>query len=61
MGALRHVPRGLARPEQTQLACYLRQPEAAAYPAFNPWTLSLEALLPALELKQEARLAPATG
>ncbi|TVQ41017.1 MAG: hypothetical protein EA356_00645 [Geminicoccaceae bacterium] len=58
--SLGQARRGLARPGESQLACYLRQPEAAAYPAFNPWMLSLEALLPALELKQEAHWAADT-
>ncbi len=39
---------GLARPEETQLACYRRQPEASAYPKFNAPMLSADAMLPGL-------------
>ncbi|MGS4947266.1 hypothetical protein ACVDG3_17445 [Meridianimarinicoccus sp. RP-17] len=39
---------GLARPAETQLACYRRQPEASAYPKFNAAMLSADALLPGL-------------
>lgn len=49
---------GLAAPGQSQLACYLRQPEAAAYPKFNAWMYSLDAVLPALETGQAASWAP---
>lgn len=43
---------GLAGPGQPQLACYLAQPEAESYPAFNPWMLALDSLVPAVDTGQ---------
>lgn len=37
---------GLADPGETQLSCYRRQPEASAYPKFNPFMLSADAVIP---------------
>ncbi len=37
---------GLAAPGETQLACYRRQPEAAAYPKFSAAMLSADAIVP---------------
>lgn len=37
---------GLALPEETQLVCYRRQPEAEAYPKFNAAMLSADAIIP---------------
>jgi hypothetical protein len=37
---------GLARAGETQLACYRRQPEAAAYPKFSAAMLSADAIIP---------------
>lgn len=37
---------GLARPDEAQLPCYRRQPEAAAYPKFNALMLSADAVIP---------------
>jgi hypothetical protein len=44
---------GLAKPGQTQLACFHQQWEASSYPEFNPWMYSLDALLPVLEMGQK--------
>jgi hypothetical protein len=49
---------GLAAPGESQLACYLRQPEAAAYPKFNPWMFALDAILPALDTGQATAWVP---
>jgi hypothetical protein len=49
---------GLAQGGQTQLECFLNQPEAASYPAFNPWMYSLDTLLPVLEMGQKAFWRP---
>jgi len=38
---------------QTQLDCFLAQPEAATYPAFNPAMFSLDTLFPVLMLGQK--------
>ena len=37
---------GLATAGETQLACYRRQPEASAYPKFNAFMLSADAIIP---------------
>jgi hypothetical protein len=57
LGAARE---GLAAPGQSQVACYLDQPEAAAYPAFNPWMFAVDALLPAVDTGQRGFWAPDT-
>jgi hypothetical protein len=51
---------GLASAGESQLDCYLRQPEAAAYPAFNPAMFALDALLPAVETGQRDFWSPDT-
>ena len=43
---------GLAAAEQSQLACFLSQPEAASYPRFHAWAFSLDALIPVFETGQ---------
>ncbi len=43
---------GRAAAGQTQLACFLEQPEAQSYPPFHPWVYSLDALLPVTSLGQ---------
>lgn len=58
MTSLGQTRRGLAAPGQSQLACYLAQPEASAYPKFNPWMYALDAVLPALETGQAAAWTP---
>jgi hypothetical protein len=45
---------GLAAPGQSQVACFLQQPEAGSYPKFNKWVYSLEALIPGLQAGQLA-------
>lgn len=37
---------GLADPGEVQLSCYRRQPEASAYPKFNAFMLSADAVIP---------------
>ena len=44
---------GLAAPGQSQLACFLNQPEAASYTRFNPWVFSLDSLIPVFETGQK--------
>jgi hypothetical protein len=51
---------GLARPGEAQLACYRRQPEAAAYPKFNAIMLSVDAIVPGLGNGQGAYWSPDT-
>jgi hypothetical protein len=51
---------GLAKAGESQLDCYLRQPEAAAYPAFNPLMFALDALLPAVDTGQRGFWSPDT-
>jgi uncharacterized protein YjbI with pentapeptide repeats len=51
---------GLALAGESQLDCYLRQPEAAAYPAFNPAMFALDALLPAVDTGQRSFWSPDT-
>jgi hypothetical protein len=51
---------GLAAPSQSQVACFLQQPEAASYPKFNKWVYSLEALIPGLQAGQLAYWSPDT-
>ena len=51
---------GLARPGQTQIDCFLAQPEAQSYPKFNKWMYSLEALIPGLEAGQRNYWSPDT-
>lgn len=49
---------GRAQPGQTQLICFLDQPEASSYPEFNPFMYSLDVLLPVLEIGQKAHWRP---
>ncbi len=51
---------GLARPGEAQLACYLRQPEASAYPKFNAAMLSADAIVPGLGSGQKDFWSPDT-
>jgi hypothetical protein len=53
------VVSGRASTGQTQLACFLSQPEASSYPEFNPWMYSLDALLPVMEIGQKQYWRPA--
>ncbi len=52
--------RGLAVPDQSQVACFLEQPEVRSFPKFNKWVYSLEAVLPGLEAGQRAYWSPDT-
>jgi hypothetical protein len=51
---------GLAAPGQSQVACFLEQPEVRSFPKFNKWIYSLEAVLPGLEAGQRAYWSPDT-
>lgn len=51
---------GLALPGQTQMACYLQQPEADAFPKFNAPMLSAEAMIPGLGVGQKDIWSPDT-
>lgn len=51
---------GLAAPGQTQMACYLSQPEAEAFPKFNAAMLSAEAIVPGLGVGQKDIWSPDT-
>ncbi len=51
---------GLAQPGQTQMACYLQQPEADAFPKFNAIMLSAEAIVPGLGVGQKDIWSPDT-
>lgn len=51
---------GLALPDEAQLSCYRRQPEAAAYPKFNAVMLSVDAIVPGLGNGQTAYWSPDT-
>jgi len=49
---------GRAAPGQSQLACFLAQPEASSYPAFNASMYSLDTLFPVLEIGQKSYWRP---
>lgn len=51
---------GLAQPGQTQMACYLQQPEANAFPKFSAAMLSAEAIIPGLGVGQKDIWSPDT-
>lgn len=51
---------GLAEPGESQMACYLRQPEAEAFPKFNATMLSAEAIIPGLGVGQKDIWSPDT-
>ncbi len=49
---------GRALPGQSQLHCFLAQPEASSYPVFNAWMYSLDTLFPVLEIGQKEYWRP---
>lgn len=51
---------GLARPGESQLACWRRQPEAQAFTKFNAWMFALDTLLPGVNSGQTEAWAPDT-
>jgi hypothetical protein len=51
---------GRAAPGQSQLHCFLAQPEAASYPAFNAWMYSLDTMFPVLGIGQREYWRPDT-
>ena len=51
---------GRAAPGQSQLHCFLAQPESASYPAFNALMYSLDALFPVLAIGQREYWRPDT-
>lgn len=52
------VMTGRAAAGQTQLSCFLNQPEAASYPEFSSWMYSLDVMLPVLEIGQKQYWRP---
>ena len=52
---------GLAVGNQSQVTCFLEQPEIRSFPRFNKWVYSLEAVLPGLEAGQRAYWSPDTS
>jgi hypothetical protein len=52
------VMTGRASTGQSQLSCFLSQPEASSYPEFNPWMYSLDVLLPVMEIGQKQYWRP---
>jgi hypothetical protein len=52
---------GRAAPDQSQLHCFLAQPEASSYPVFNAWMYSLDTLFPMLEIGQKEYWRPDTA
>jgi hypothetical protein len=57
VGAMRE---GLAAPGQSQVACYLEQPEASAYPKFSATMLSADMIFPGLGSGQKDYWSPDT-
>jgi hypothetical protein len=51
---------GLAGSGQTQIDCFLKQPEAQSFPKFNASIYSLEAVIPGLETGQRNDWSPDT-
>jgi hypothetical protein len=49
---------GRAAPGQSQMVCFLAQPEASSYPAFNAAMYSLDTLFPVLEIGQKSYWRP---
>jgi hypothetical protein len=49
---------GRALTGQSQLSCFLSQPEASSYPEFNSWMYSLDVLLPVMEIGQKQYWRP---
>ncbi len=49
---------GRASTGQSQLSCFLSQPEASSYPELNPWMYSLDAMLPVMEIGQKQYWRP---
>jgi len=60
----RHIPSlgrivsGRADLGETQLACFLRQPEGRAYPRFSPFVYSADALIPVVALEMQSYWIP---
>jgi hypothetical protein len=52
------VMSGRALTGQSQLSCFLSQPEASSYPEFNSWMFSLDAMLPVMEIGQKLYWRP---
>lgn len=52
------VMSGRATTGQSQLSCFLSQPEASSYPEFNAWMYSLDTMLPVMEIGQKLYWRP---
>ncbi len=60
LGSLCGVQRGLAEPGQSQLGCWRAQPNANAFPRFDPWMYAVDTMLPPLDTQQRANWSPDT-
>jgi hypothetical protein len=49
---------GRALPHESQLECFLRQPEARSYPRFSPAVFALDTLLPIVSLGMDESWSP---
>ena len=58
--SLDQIRRGLALPGQSQIACFVSQPESASFPKFNSWMYALDALIPGLQTGQMDYWSPDT-
>ncbi len=58
--SLNQTRTGLAQDGQSQLECFLAQPEAASYPRFSKWIYSLEIMIPGIESGQRNYWSPDT-
>ncbi len=56
--SLNQTRSGLARDGQSQLECFLEQPEAESYPRFSKWIYSLETMIPGIESGQRNYWSP---
>lgn len=53
------IVKGRQAPQDTRLACFHRQPEAQAFPAFNPLIYSIDTLIPLVDLELQDHWLPA--
>ena len=56
--SFREVTRGRALPGESQLDCFLRQPEAQTYPRFDAVVYALDTLLPVVSLQMDDYWSP---
>lgn len=58
--SLDQVRKGLAASGQSQIACFVSQPESASFPKFDSWIYALDALIPGLQTGQRDHWSPDT-